>query len=96
MPRAVASIILVFTLGIMLTNPSAAGYSICCPASSPCNSASDCIPSSIACAAPCHLQTPTISEGRLGLGDLARSALAPAEDDCVRGASLEPALRPPI
>lgn len=96
MLRAVASIILVFTLGIMLINSSAAGYSTCCLANPQCSSASDCTPSSTACAAPCHSQTPMVSEDRLGFGDFTNSALAPAEDDCVRGASLEPAIRPPI
>lgn len=96
MLRAVASIILVFTLGIMLINPSTAGYSTCCLANPQCTSASDCTLSPSTCTTPCHSQVPMVSEGRLAFRDFTRSALAPTGDDSGRGASLEPGLRPPI
>lgn len=96
MLRAVASIILVFTLGIMLINPSTAGYSTCCLANPQCSAASDCTPTSTTCAAPCHSQMPMVTESRLAFGDSTRSAHERAGDDGGRGAMLEPAIRPPI
>ena len=96
MLRAIASIILIFTLGIMLINPSAAGDSTCCLASPQCSSASDCTLSSMTCAAPCHSQVPMVFEGHLGFSDFANSSHDRAEDDLGRGTSLAPAIRPPI